>query len=1186
MYFRSSSAYRPVRVVFCCAFFFWTTNQHSPLKMAMEVFQTETHYIFLRKERSLWWNRYTSEFQLKCGWDLSSVDDIECIGVTHGIVGTIALQGVLEPHLIVIREVIPVGVLYAPHLVYKIKSIAVLGPDGADTVLLACSKHNTNQTIKLAPLASSGGAATGSMHPPEGGHPSPKSRLFESSALVNKTWGAVKSAGSTIRNTTEKAAAIATSQVKSTVSLVVKDPVRIEKRVLDELHKIFDDTDSFYYSPNCDITNNLQRRGAPPDDRFYWNRPMLAELLRLTETEPAADGWVLPIIQGFVQVEQCVIGNECFTLALVSRRSRNRAGTRYKRRGVDEHGNCANYVETEQVLSLRQHQIAFTQVRGSVPVYWSQPGYKYRPPPRLDRDEQETQQAFEKHFDGELAIYQSICIINLVEQSGKEKVIGDAYANHVLKYNSERLIYVTFDFHEYCRGMRFENVSSLIESLAPEAGAMGFHWRDNNGPICNQKGVFRVNCMDCLDRTNVVQTAIGKAVLESQLVKLGLAMPYSQLPDALKAPFMVLWANNGDVISRQYAGTNALKGDYTRTGERKISGIMKDGMNSANRYYIQHFADTFRQSCIDLLQGRLSAADRIPEDDACAALAGIACTVLKPAGPASLAYYNYGQMAAEQMLLEHVVFHASYYLARFKDTYRQATIDMMLGNNVSPESVSALGGSQTAATDETDALEGAEHARLLVEDCRRLLLGTAQLPVGAWGLIDADPSTGDPSETEVDTILILTDECYIVAEYDSHLDKIVRFENVPLAAITLIELGLFQHNKMFQGPAPAHLCIRLNYAVDGVDGYFHMFRSPNIRFFNNVAVVIRRTEEITESLTAIVDLFRIALQNVGRTEVAFQCGGSLQRRKSRTLLSVPAGIPRNLSESQLVQMGSKAFSNMAGQFSKIGQSLNASKIGRGTKSAGSGGRKEDSHPDVTMAGGRSDRTATVGPGGSGGGGSLRTKDGKLERSSSESVEAETASIYEPEELVEQNPLYNESVFLPSVGIVMGEVATDEVGTAGSNVLAEKDSIAKMSSDLSTMSISSVTDHINMPVGMLECASPIRVSSPTPEIFVDGGVDAAAGGSQRPGRNMSLNLQAPGGAGSGGENALRQLKKLTSPLSNIGKGLQTLGANLDPRKIAVKSPVAPVRSTSAALAEIKQLEDRWEKASCRTKLIAL
>lgn len=84
-------------------------------------------------------------------------------------------------------------------------------------------------------------------------------------------------------------------------------------------------------------------------------------------------------------MEECVIEGDCFTLALVSRRSRYRAGTRYKRRGIDEDGNVANYVETEQVLSFGDYQMAFTQIRGSVPVFWSQPGYKYRPPPRLDR---------------------------------------------------------------------------------------------------------------------------------------------------------------------------------------------------------------------------------------------------------------------------------------------------------------------------------------------------------------------------------------------------------------------------------------------------------------------------------------------------------------------------------------------------------------------------------------------------------------------------------------------------------------------------------------------------------------------------------------------------------------------------------------------------------------------------------
>ena len=47
------------------------------------------------------------------------------------------------------------------------------------------------------------------------------------------------------------------------------------------------------------------------------------------------------------------------------------------------------------------------------------------------------------------------------------------------------------------------------------------------------------------------------------------------------------------------------QGDFTRTGERKISGLMKDGMNSANRYYLSHFKDSYRQGIIDILQGTL-----------------------------------------------------------------------------------------------------------------------------------------------------------------------------------------------------------------------------------------------------------------------------------------------------------------------------------------------------------------------------------------------------------------------------------------------------------------------------------------------------------------------------------------------------------------------------------------------------
>lgn len=166
-------------------------------------------------------------------------------------------------------------------------------------------------------------------------------------------------------------------------------------------------------------------------------------------------------------------------------------------------------------------------------------------------------------------------------------------------------------------------------------------------------------------------------------------------------------------------------------------------------------------------------------------------------------------------------------------------------------------------------------------------------------------SSGDPHETEVDTILLLTDDRYLVADYDSSLDKIVQFQKVPLDNITEIEIGLYQHQtKMFQGSIAPNLCLRLNYTMNGEEGYFHMFRSPNIRFFNNVAVVIKTKDEIsgnfhilllrcccsfivtvfsycTESLMAIVEFFRIALESGGKSNVKITTNAPLTRKRSK-----------------------------------------------------------------------------------------------------------------------------------------------------------------------------------------------------------------------------------------------------------------------------------------------------------------
>lgn len=189
---------------------------------------------------------------------MSSVDDIECLGYTSGILGVISLPGILEPHLMVIRESVPVGAIYPPHIVYKIKGICMLSNDEPDQCLSLCFKHKGKVEPEMAT----------------------KNRLFDRSQLVNKTWSAVKMASNTIKTTTQQAAALATNQMRA------KRPVinqrKIEKQILDEIHKIFDDSDSFYYCPNADFTNNLQRRdNLEPDDRFFWNKHMLKDIIEL-----------------------------------------------------------------------------------------------------------------------------------------------------------------------------------------------------------------------------------------------------------------------------------------------------------------------------------------------------------------------------------------------------------------------------------------------------------------------------------------------------------------------------------------------------------------------------------------------------------------------------------------------------------------------------------------------------------------------------------------------------------------------------------------------------------------------------------------------------------------------------------------------------------------------------------------
>ncbi|KAM6265632.1 phosphatidylinositide phosphatase SAC2 [Porphyrio hochstetteri] len=738
----------------------------------MELFQAKDHYILQSGERALWCSRRDGSLQLRAATDLLLAWNPICLGLVEGVIGKVQLHTDLPWWLLLIRQKALIGKLPGDHEVCKITKIAVIPlseTEPQDLELELCKKHHFG------------------INKPEKITQSPDDTKF-----LLKTLTQIKS----------NVSAPNKKKIKES-----KEKEKLEKRLLEELFKMFMDSDSFYYSLTYDLTNSVQRQSAcektnlplwrKVDDRFFWNKHMIEDLISSDNAE--VDFWIIPIIQGFVQIEELVVNysessdedksspetppqestcvddiHPTFLVALVSRRSRHRAGMRYKRRGVDKNGNVANYVETEQLIHVHNHTLSFIQTRGSVPVFWSQVGYRYNPRPRLDKSENETVSCFRAHFEEQLKNYKKQVIINLVDQTGREKIIGDAYLKQVLLYNNANLTYVSFDFHEHCRGMKFENVQTLTDAIHDIILDMKWCWVDQAGVICKQEGIFRVNCMDCLDRTNVVQAAIARVVMEQQLKKLGVMPPEQPLPVKCNRIYQIMWANNGDAISRQYAGTAALKGDFTRTGERKLAGVMKDGVNSANRYYLNRFRDAYRQAVIDLMQGIPVTEDL------------------------------YSIFTKEK---EHEALH--------KENLRSHQ----------------------------------ELISQLLQSYMKLLLPDDEKFHGGWALIDCDPSLIDATHKDVDVLLLLSNSAYYVAYYDDEVDKVNQYQRLSLEALEKIEIG--PEPTLFG--KPKFSCMRLHYRYKDTSGYFHTLR----------AVVRNPEEDGKDTLQCIAEMLRITKQAVG-----------------------------------------------------------------------------------------------------------------------------------------------------------------------------------------------------------------------------------------------------------------------------------------------------------------------------------
>ncbi|PNI35465.1 SYNJ2 isoform 5 [Pan troglodytes] len=356
----------------------------------------------------------------------------------------------------------------------------------------------------------------------------------------------------------------------------------------------------FYFSwPNdgsrFDLTVRTQKQGDDSSEwgnSFFWNQLLHVPL---RQHQVSCYDWLLKIICGVVTIRTVYASHKQAKACLISRVSCERTGTRFHTRGVNDDGHVSNFVETEQMIYMDDGVSSFVQIRGSVPLFWEQPGLQVGSHHlRLHRGLEANAPAFDRHMVLLKEQYGQQVVVNLLGSRGGEEVLNRAFKKLLwASCHAGDTPMINFDFHQFAKGGKLEKLETL---LRPQ---LKLHWEDfdvftkgENVSPRFQKGTLRMNCLDCLDRTNTVQSFIALEVLHLQLETLGLSS--KPIVDRFVESFKAMWSLNGHSLSKVFTGSRALE------GKAKV-GKLKDGARSMSRTIQSNFFDGVKQEAIKLL---------------------------------------------------------------------------------------------------------------------------------------------------------------------------------------------------------------------------------------------------------------------------------------------------------------------------------------------------------------------------------------------------------------------------------------------------------------------------------------------------------------------------------------------------------------------------------------------------------
>ncbi|EDO07509.1 endonuclease/exonuclease/phosphatase family protein [Babesia bovis T2Bo] len=360
------------------------------------------------------------------------------------------------------------------------------------------------------------------------------------------------------------------------------------------------------------------------DPMFNWSKGMSHDI---------PSHWLTPLIQGYVGYMQQLWNQKNLQIMLIGRRCVYRSGTRLNARGIDVEGHVGNFVESELRIRVDQGSWkSFVQIRGSVPVFWGQRNIFAHP--YFTRPINESEQAFLLHYRHLQRLFGEdvdVCMLTLLDNKASEIFLLEAidHLNHTFDYLPIHLVKYNYNVKVKWSSVVPELISFVNTNLLHMLQAYGYFdgemmSRSRKAVLRQQcvgkripgiqSGVLRVNCLDCLDRTNAMQLMVAWVWLANVLDPSGASNMLDHdhtdhdFSGSLRE-FRDMWCNHGDNVSLLHSGTESVYTQHIREGRQSYGALFHYTKTMVNRACSVVFNDEARQASINIL------LNIVPKDD-------------------------------------------------------------------------------------------------------------------------------------------------------------------------------------------------------------------------------------------------------------------------------------------------------------------------------------------------------------------------------------------------------------------------------------------------------------------------------------------------------------------------------------------------------------------------------------------